>query len=219
MGLLFVMAICTACTTVKQTSITQLDDSFEIVVIAEEQSLIPLHPDKGVFPKLHREVRFITVGKGSDVKIDGHEYKKFVIGKDIVPTLEHCVYSKGEVLFSWQLRKLIIKTTLAKEYSHYSNLSGTYENVDLFFSPVIELTNASNLYSLSGKHIRLRGYFLHEHAFVSESGIEFEAAALCIPKSKKTIQILARVIQPNFGPTYLYVLRIEGDTHNCCTSQ
>lgn len=205
-----------AIASIQDVSVTKLEDSYQIHVVTEEQSWVPLHPDKGIFPKLHREVTFLTSGSGQTEVIDGQEYKKFSIGKDVFAILDNCLYSDGEILFSPNAGKLIIRGNLAPGYTSYTNHSGSYRNVRFSSPAITELQKNSDLSKLAGSFVRVKGGFGRHREFVSEVGASYDVTDLCYPKYNEPTQILAQIIQPRFGSAYLFVLRKEGTPQNKC---
>jgi hypothetical protein len=197
-----------------EASVTKLENDYEIRVVIEERSWIPLDPQAGFFPMRHHEEWFLTTGDGESKTIDGRQYKKFAIGKDVLPIGDNCLYSDGEILFSTDADELIIKANLAPGYPHYNNHLDTYRNVKFSSLSIIELQKTSDLMELAGSVVKARGTFPESRQFLSEAGVTYEVSDSCTPKDNKPIEILARVFKPHSGAPYLYVLRKEGI--KCC---
>jgi hypothetical protein len=219
---LLIVALTTSLASFARTetvTVADLGGIYEVVVVTEEQSLIPFHPDKGFFPKLRREVRFVTTGPGAITTIDGHKFRRFVINDDIVTILDNCLYSSGEVLFSEQAGQLIINATLSSSHSEYSNHSGTYRNVEYSRPGIATLDKGKSLAGVDYTYVRAMGYFLPDKRQFRADGALYEILDLCSPKENEPAEIFARVIRPVVGhrTPYLYVLRKVGrEKMRCC---
>ena len=199
-------------------SVAKVGDMFHIEIVTVEQSLIPIHPDKGFFPKIRRQVQFVTTGPGEKITVAGHDYQRFVINRDAVTVLDNCLYSEGEIRFSEKFGELIIKGKLSPKHSHYTNHSGRYKNVQFLHPEIVALDRNIDLSSIPDSYVTATGTFgpgLRE--FVS-NGVSYEALDWCTPKNDEPTEIVAHVIVPTGKDRtpFLYVLRKTGETQRRC---
>ncbi len=195
-------------------TVAKVGDMYHINVVTVEQSLIPFHPDKGFFPKIRREVQFVTTGPGERVTIAGREYQRFVINRDVVTVLDNCIYSEGEIRFSEKLGELIIKGKLSDKHAHYTNHSGDYTGVQFLHPEVVALDKNVVLGSISDSYITATGSLGSGRREFVSNGVTYEALDSCTSESDDPIDIVARVIVPRGGDRkpYFYVLRKTGET-------
>lgn len=194
-------------------TVAKLADMYHIKIVTVEQSLIPLHPDKGFFPKIRREVEFITTGPGEKITVAGREYQRFVINRDVVTVLDNCIYSEGEVRLSEKFGELIVEGKLSAKHSHYTNHSGHYKDVQFLHPAIVALDKNVILGSIPDSYVTATGTFPSgQRAFVS-NGVTYEAVDLCAPRDDAPTDMVAQVIVPTGEPRkpFLYVLRKTGE--------
>mgnify|MGYP006957128697 FL=1 len=89
--LLGVLCLSSVDAKVLSARVDDLGDLYQIVLVFERQSLIPLDPDRGFFPKIRSEDRFVAWGEGQIVTLHGHVYRRFEIGHDVRAMPDNCV--------------------------------------------------------------------------------------------------------------------------------
>ncbi|MFZ2161120.1 MAG: hypothetical protein WAW02_02775 [Sideroxyarcus sp.] len=200
-------------------TVAKVGDIYHIEIVTVEQSLIPFHPDKGFFPKIRREVQFVTSGPGEKITVAGHEYQRFVINRDAVTVLDNCVYSEGEIQLSEKLGELIVKGKLSASHSEYTNHSGHYKGVQFLHPAVVSLDKNVVLSTIPGGYVTATGTFGSDRREFVSNGVTYEALDLCVSRNDEQIEIVAHVIVPTSEPRnpYLFVLRKTSEAkHRCC---
>lgn len=206
--LLGVVYMPTAAAKVLSARVDDLGDLIQIVLMFERQSLIPLHPDRGFFPKIRSEDRFVAWGEGQMVRLHGHTYRRFEIGRDIRSVPDHCVYRSGEVLISEADGEVIIHASLSDSHSRYTNPSGRYRDVEFTHQELATLPAGTDLHALRDHYVEATGRFDHENRLFVVDGNAYPAMDLCSNTGDQSVKVLAHVLVPRGeSPPYLFVLR------------
>jgi hypothetical protein len=194
-------------------TVAKVADMYHIKIVTVEQSLIPFHPDKGFFPKIRREVQFVTTGPGEKITVADREYQRFVINRDVVTVLDNCIYSEGEIRFSEKFGELIIEGKLSAKHSHYTNHSGDYKGVQFLHPVIVAIDKNVVLSSIPDSYVTATGTFGSRRREFVSNGVTYEALDSCAQENDEPTEIVARVIVPTGGSRnpFLYVLRKTGE--------
>lgn len=215
--LLGVLCLSSVDAKVLSARVDDLGDLYQIVLVFERQSLIPLDPDRGFFPKIRSEDRFVAWGEGQIVTLHGHVYRRFEIGHDVRSMPDNCVYRSGELLLSEASGELIIRARLSNTHSQYTNRSGRYR--DVVFSHFVRtgLSADSNLGALGETYVEATGHFDDDKRAFVLGDRAFPAMDLCNGSDDGTLKILAHVVTPRApSEPYLFVLRKNDQSGPMC---
>ncbi len=206
--LLGMLSVSAADAKVLSARVDDLGDLYQIVLQFERQSLIPIHPDKGFFPKIRSEARFIAWGAGQSVTRHGHTYRRFEIGQDIQSMPDNCIYRTGEVLLAEASGELVIRTTLSDSHSHYTNPSGHYRDITFRHPDRASLSADSDLAAMGDAYVEASGHFDTDNRAFVLGERALPAMDLCTERGDTAVNILAQVVTPRApSEPYLLVLR------------
>jgi hypothetical protein len=218
LAVLFLSLGSTAHAASETVTVTELDGSYEVVIITEEQTLIPIHPDKGFFPKQTYDTRFITRGAGSASTLAGRPARRFTVSEDAVTAIDNCIHAKGELVFSEEAGELLLDADLTRSHSRYKNHSATYRQVRFFHPTIRDLKATDSLLQLRDVYVRAQGHFSDDGRHFVIGGSQFRSLDACTPGPAERVEILARVIHPRTREPdpYLYILRKSGSENSRC---